>query len=144
MDCASQTHSESDSILVRSIAMSDLMAARVSYSMPLSYPIRLMGVTNGKLANETQKVASQNGIDLLDQRELMSQLRSSSLTMGRVYTRESDRCSSFDGGIRPPGGGSKAFPLIRASGALKSTLPGLMCLQEHFSLKCAAYLTWAN
>ena len=42
----------------------------------------------------------QHGIRLLDRRELMSQLRSSSLTMGRVYTRESDRCKSFDEGIK--------------------------------------------
>ncbi len=87
-------------ILVGSIAMSDLMAARMSYSTPLSYSVRLMAITNGNFSNETQKEASQHGIRLLDRRELMSQLRRSSLTMGRVYTRESDRCKSFDEGIR--------------------------------------------
>jgi hypothetical protein len=87
-------------VLVGSIAMSDLMAALMSYSTPLSYSIRLMAVTNGTFSNETKKEASQHGIRLLDRRELMSQLRSSSLTMGRVYTRESDRCKSFDEGIR--------------------------------------------
>jgi SNF2 family DNA or RNA helicase len=87
-------------ILVGSIAMSDLMAARMSYSTPLSYSVRLMAITNGNFSSETQKEASQHGIRLLDRRELMSQLRRSSLTMGRVYTRESDRCNSFDEGIR--------------------------------------------
>lgn len=87
-------------ILVGSVAMSDLMAARMSYSTPLSYSVRLMAITNGNFSSETQKEASQHGIRLLDRRELMSQLRSSSLTMGRVYTRESDRCKSFDEGIR--------------------------------------------
>ena len=80
--------------------MSDLMAARMSYSTPLSYSIRLMAITNGNFSNETQREASQHGIRLLDRRELMSQLRSSSLTMGGIYTRESDRCKSFDEGIK--------------------------------------------
>jgi hypothetical protein len=87
-------------ILVGSIAMSDLMAARMSYSTPFSYSVRLMAITNGNFSSETQKEASQHGIRLLDRRELMSQLRSSSLTIGRVYTRESDRCKSFDEGVR--------------------------------------------
>jgi SNF2 family DNA or RNA helicase len=88
------------SILVGSIAMSDLMAARMSYSTPLSYSVRLMAITNGNFSSETQSEASQHGIRLLDRRELMSQLRRTTLTMGRVYTRESDRCRSFDEGIR--------------------------------------------
>jgi hypothetical protein len=87
-------------ILVGSLAMSDLMAARMSYSTPLLYSVRLMAVTNGNFSRETQNEGSQNGIRLLDRRELMSQLRTSSLTMGRIYTRESDRCKSFDEGIR--------------------------------------------
>jgi hypothetical protein len=80
--------------------MSDLMAARMSYSTPLSYSVRLMAITNGNFSTETQKEALQHGIRLLDRRELMSQLRSSSLTMRRVYTRESDRYKSFDEGIK--------------------------------------------
>jgi len=87
-------------ILVGSLAMSDLMAARMSYATPLSYSVCLMAVTNGNFSGETQKEASQHGIRLLDRRELMSQIRTSSLTIGRVYTRESDRCRSFDEGIR--------------------------------------------
>ena len=80
--------------------MSDLMAMRMSYSTPLSHSVRLMAITNGNFSTETQKEASQHGIRLFDRRELMLQLRSSSLTMGRVYTRESDRCKSFDEGIK--------------------------------------------
>jgi len=87
-------------ILVGSIAMSDLMAAQMSYSTPLSYSVRLMAITNGNFSSETQREASQHGIRLLDRRELMSQIRGSSLTIGRVYTRESDRCRSFEEGIR--------------------------------------------
>jgi Restriction endonuclease len=63
-------------ILVGSVAMSDLMAARMSYSMPLSYSVRLMAITNGNFSTETQKEALQHGIRLLDRRELMSQIRS--------------------------------------------------------------------
>jgi HJR/Mrr/RecB family endonuclease len=88
-------HTEKE-ILVGSIAMSDLMAARMSYSTPLSYPVCLMAITNGNFSSETEKEASQHGIRLLDRRELMSQLRSSPITMGRIYTRESDRCRCFD------------------------------------------------
>ncbi len=47
-----------------------------------------------------KKEASQHGIQLLDRRELMSKLKASFLTMGRVYTREVDRCKSFDEGIK--------------------------------------------
>jgi len=95
-----QVKHTSRDILVGSIAMSDLMAARMSYSTPLSYSVRLMAVTNGNFSNETQKEASQHGIQLLDRRELMSKLKASFLTMGRVYTREVDRCKSFDEGIK--------------------------------------------
>jgi SNF2 family DNA or RNA helicase len=95
-----QVKHTSKDILIGSIAMSDLMAARMSYSTPLSYSVCLMAITNGSFAKETQKEASQHGIRLLDRRELMAQLRASTLTMGRIYTRESDRCKSFDEGIR--------------------------------------------
>jgi hypothetical protein len=86
--------------MIGSVAMSDLMAARMSYSMPLSYPVRLLAVTNSNFSSETQKEASQHGITLLDRRELMTRLRTASLTMGRIYTRETDRCKSFDEGIK--------------------------------------------
>jgi hypothetical protein len=51
-------------ILVRNVAMSDLMAARMSYSTPLSYSVRLMAITNGNFSTETQKEALQHGIRL--------------------------------------------------------------------------------
>jgi hypothetical protein len=86
--------------MIGSLAMSDLMAARMSYSMPLSFSVRLLAVTNGNFSGETQKEASQHGITLLDRRELMTRIRTASLTMGRIYTRETDRCKSFDEGIR--------------------------------------------
>ena len=85
---------------VAELAMADLMAARMSYSTPLSYPVRLMAATNGNFSAETEKEASQHGISLLDRRELMSRLRAASITMGRVYTRETDRCKSFDEGVK--------------------------------------------
>ncbi len=44
-------------ILVGSLAMSDLMAARMSYATPLSYSVCLMAVTNGNFSSETQKEA---------------------------------------------------------------------------------------
>jgi hypothetical protein len=87
-------------LIIGSIAMSDLMAARMSYSTPLSFSVRLMAVTNGNFSGETQKEASQHGIILLDRRELMARLRTASTTMGRIYTRETDRCRSFDEGVK--------------------------------------------
>jgi hypothetical protein len=87
-------------LMIGSVAMADLMAARMSYSTPLSYSVRLMAVTNGNFSGETEKEASQHGISLLDRRELMSRLRAASITMGRVYTRETDRCKSFDEGVK--------------------------------------------
>ncbi len=87
-------------LMIGSVAMSDLMAARMSYSTPLSYSVRLMAVTNGNFSGETQKEASQHGIILLDRRELMTRLRTASITMGRIYTRETDRCNSFDEGVK--------------------------------------------
>ena len=80
--------------------MADLMAARMSYTTPLAYSVRLMAVTNGGFSTETQKEALQHGISLLDRRDLMVRLRSSSINLGRIYTREADRCKSFDDGIR--------------------------------------------
>jgi hypothetical protein len=76
------------------------MAARMSYSSPLSYSVRLMAVTNGNFSNETQKEASQHGILLMDRRELMAKIRTSALTMRRIYNRETDRCNSFEDGIK--------------------------------------------
>jgi hypothetical protein len=59
-----------------------------------------MAVTNGNFSGETQKEAAQHGIILLDRRELMARLRTASTTMGRIYTRETDRCRSFDEGVK--------------------------------------------
>lgn len=87
-------------LMIGGVAMSDLMAARMSYSAPLSYPVRLMAVTNGNFSFETQKEAEQHGVILLNRRELMARLRTASTTMGRIYTRETDRCRSFDEGVR--------------------------------------------
>jgi SNF2 family DNA or RNA helicase len=92
-------HTKRDS-MIGSLAMSDLIAARMSYSTPLSYSVGLMAVTNGNFSTETQKEASQQGILLMDRRDLMAGVRACGLTMGRVYNRESDRCQSYDEGIR--------------------------------------------
>jgi hypothetical protein len=36
----------------------------------------------------------------MDRRELMAKIRTSALTMGRIYNRETDRCNSFEDGIK--------------------------------------------
>jgi hypothetical protein len=92
-------HTQKDS-MIGSLAMSDLLAARMSYSIPSLLTVRLMAVTNGNFSHETRKEASQHGIVLMDRRELMASVRASGLTMGRIYNRESDRCASYDEGIR--------------------------------------------
>jgi HJR/Mrr/RecB family endonuclease len=92
-------HTKKDGF-VGSIAMADLMAAAMSYSAPLSYSVHLLAVTNGNFSEDTRSEAARNGIKLLDRHRLMTQVRSSSITMGMVYARENDRCLSFNDGIK--------------------------------------------
>jgi hypothetical protein len=92
-------HTKKDGF-VGSIAMADLMAASMSYSAPLAYSVHLLAVTNGNFSEDTRSEAARNGIKLLDRHHLMTRIRSSSISMGMVYGRESDRCSSFNEGIK--------------------------------------------
>jgi hypothetical protein len=92
-------HTKKDS-LVGSVAMADLMAASMSYSRPLAYSLHLLAVTNGNFSEETGREGERNGIKLLDRHKLMGRLRSSPVSMGAVYARETERCGSFNDGIR--------------------------------------------
>jgi hypothetical protein len=92
-------HTKKDGF-VGSIAMADLMAASMSYQAPLAYSVHLLAVTNGNFSEETRSEAARNGIKLLDRHRLMTQVRSSPISMGMVYARENDRCSSFNEGIK--------------------------------------------
>lgn len=85
---------------VGSVAMGDLMAASMIYSAPLAYSVHLLAVTNGNFSEETRSEAARNGIKLLDRHRLMTQVRSSLISMGMVYARENERCSSFNEGIK--------------------------------------------
>jgi hypothetical protein len=91
-------HTKKDA-LIGSVAMADLMAASMSYSKPLVYSLHLLAVTNGNFSEETRNEAERNGIKLLDRHKLMARLRSSPVSMGAVYVRENDRCTSFNDGI---------------------------------------------
>jgi len=84
---------------VGGVAMGDLMAASMSYSAPLAYSVHLLAVTNGNFSEETRSEAARNGIRLLDRHQLMTQVRTSQVSMGMVYARETDRCSSFNDGV---------------------------------------------
>jgi hypothetical protein len=92
-------HTKKDT-LIGSVAMADLMAASMSYSKPLACSLHLLAVTNGNFSEETRNEAERNGIKLLDRHKLMARLRSSPVSMGTVYVRENDRCTSFNDGIR--------------------------------------------
>ena len=92
-------HTKKDA-LIGNVAMADLMAASMSYSRPLAYSLHLLAVTNGNFSEETRREGERNGIKLLDRHKLMARLRSSPVSMGAVYARETERCSSFNDGIR--------------------------------------------
>jgi hypothetical protein len=92
-------HTKKDS-LINSVAMGDLMAAAQTYAKPLSYSLYLLAVTNGSFAVDTRNEAARNGIRLLDRHKLMADLRTNPVTLGAVYAREDDRCSSFADGVR--------------------------------------------
>jgi len=80
--------------------MGDLMAAAQMYAKPLSYSLHLLAVTNGNFVVDTRNEAARNGIRLLDRHKLMADLRANTVTLGAVYAREGDRCSSFADGVR--------------------------------------------
>jgi hypothetical protein len=86
--------------LVSSIAIGDLLAAAQAYARPLSISLQLIAITNGTFTQETKQLAIRDGIRLVDRQRLMAQIRSDQITLGAVYARESDRCSSFDEGIK--------------------------------------------
>jgi hypothetical protein len=92
-------HTKKES-LINSVAMGDLMAASQTYSRPLSYSLHLLAVTNGNFAGDTKNEAARDGIRLLDRHKLMTELRTNPITLGAVYAREDDRCSSFADGVR--------------------------------------------
>jgi hypothetical protein len=85
--------------LINSVAMGDLMAAAQTYSKPLSYSLQLLAVTNGSFTSDTKNEAERNGIRLLDRHKLMADLRTNPVSLGAVYAREDDRCSSFADGV---------------------------------------------
>ncbi|NYF53909.1 SNF2-related protein [Tunturiibacter gelidoferens] len=91
-------HTKKDG-LVNSVAMGDLMAAAQTYAKPLSYSLHLLAVTNGNFSADTRNEAARNGIRLLDRHKLMADLRTNPVTLGAVYAREDDRCSSFADGV---------------------------------------------
>jgi hypothetical protein len=91
-------HTKKDN-LISSVAMGDLMAAAQTYSKPLSYSLQLLAVTNGSFTSDTKNEAERNGIRLLDRHKLMADLRTNPVSLGAVYAREDDRCSSFAEGV---------------------------------------------
>ena len=91
-------HTKKES-LINSVAMGDLMAAAQTYSKPLSYSLHLLAVTNGSFTTDTKNEAERNGIRLLDRHKLMADLRTNPVSLGAVYAREDDRCSSFADGV---------------------------------------------